>query len=99
VEFELEGEKLFLPEGSCWYMNFNLPHAISNAGDTDRIHLVIDTRVNAWMEEIFHRPGLRRAETFEHDESTERQIIESLRLLNTAESHRIADEREEALGK
>ena len=28
VEFYLDSERMNLQEGSCWYMNFNLLHAI-----------------------------------------------------------------------
>ena len=53
VEFTLEGEKLELNEGEAWYVNFNLPHRIENAGETDRVHLVIDGKVNEWVRNLF----------------------------------------------
>jgi len=46
VEFYLDEERMDLKEGECWYMNFNLLHRVSNNGDADRIHLVIDAGVN-----------------------------------------------------
>lgn len=52
VEFLLEGERLDLAAGECWYVNFNLKHAIANDGVTDRVHLVIDGKVNDWMTDI-----------------------------------------------
>lgn len=55
VEFVLGGEAVRLAEGECWYLNFDLPHRIVNRGAGDRVHLVIDARVNAWVETLFSR--------------------------------------------
>ncbi|HEX8154840.1 MAG TPA: aspartyl/asparaginyl beta-hydroxylase domain-containing protein [Thermoanaerobaculia bacterium] len=53
VEFILGGEKLVLRPGECWYMNFDLPHSLANRGATDRVHLVVDVEVNAWVRDLF----------------------------------------------
>jgi hypothetical protein len=53
VEFVVGGQTLPLQEGDCWYINFNLPHRIHNRGTTDRIHLVIDCRLNPWLDAMF----------------------------------------------
>lgn len=55
VEFILAGERIEMAVGETWYLNFNLPHRVANRGGSDRIHLVIDCRVNAWMRELFER--------------------------------------------
>jgi aspartyl/asparaginyl beta-hydroxylase (cupin superfamily) len=52
VEFFLEGERLDLKEGECWYLNFNLPHRVVNRGTTDRIHLVLDCVLNDWLQSL-----------------------------------------------
>jgi hypothetical protein len=52
VAFTLAGERLTLLPGECWYLNFDLPHAVANAGTEDRVHLVIDGRVNPWVERL-----------------------------------------------
>jgi hypothetical protein len=49
VEFVVAGKRLILEEGSTWYIDFSLPHRIFNRGATDRVHLVIDARVNDWV--------------------------------------------------
>ena len=99
VDFFLDGEKYHLKEGECWYMNFNLPHAIYNNGSTARIHLVIDAVVNDWMKALFTEPGLEKKEIEEpgFDDDTKRQIIEQLRGLNTETSIRLAEEMESSL--
>jgi mannose-6-phosphate isomerase-like protein (cupin superfamily) len=53
VEFYVDNERIPMREGDCWYINANLPHRVANHGSTDRIHLVIDCKVNAWVEELF----------------------------------------------
>jgi Aspartyl/Asparaginyl beta-hydroxylase len=53
VKFHLDGARLLMAPGECWYTNVNLPHAVDNEGCTDRIHLVIDCRVDAWLREVF----------------------------------------------
>ncbi len=52
VEFTIEGQRLFMPEGSCWYCDFSLPHSITNRSPIDRIHLVLDCRVNDWLRDM-----------------------------------------------
>lgn len=51
--FYLDGARLVMRPGECWYTNVNLPHSVENLGDTDRIHLVIDCQVDAWLRDIF----------------------------------------------
>ncbi len=53
VDFRLADERLSLRAGECWYINFDLPHRITNHGANDRVHLVIDIRVNPWLQALF----------------------------------------------
>lgn len=96
VEFYLDKERMPLKEGECWYMNFNLPHALHNKGNADRIHLVIDAVVNDWVKELFSTDGLLRKETEEqgYDLSVQKEIIARLREMNTETGNRLADEME-----
>jgi mannose-6-phosphate isomerase-like protein (cupin superfamily) len=65
VEFVVDGRRLVLNEGDCWYIDFSLPHRIRNRGAADRIHLVIHAQVNDWAramvesaaKETVDRPG------------------------------------------
>ncbi len=99
VEFLLDKERMNLKEGECWYMNFNLPHAIHNKGNTNRIHLVIDAVVNDWVKEIFAAPGLLKKEIEDPsiDAATKRKIIQSLRDMHTETGNKLADEMEATL--
>ncbi|HMF58587.1 MAG TPA: aspartyl/asparaginyl beta-hydroxylase domain-containing protein [Pyrinomonadaceae bacterium] len=53
VEFYLQGEKIEMSEGECWYLNFNLKHRVANRGATDRVHLVVDCVMNGWLRSLF----------------------------------------------
>lgn len=53
VRFILDGTRLILAPGECWYTNVNLPHAVENTGAVDRIHLVLDCIVDDWLRDIF----------------------------------------------
>jgi len=99
VEFYLDKERMNLKEGECWYMNFNLPHSIVNNSGTDRVHLVIDAKVNDWVQDLFAKPALCKKEIEEpgYDKNTQQQIIARLRELNTETANRLANEMEASL--
>ena len=52
VEFLLEGARIEMNEGECWYLDFNLPHRVNNRGSDDRVHLVLDCDLNEWLKEL-----------------------------------------------
>src|SRR5436305_267688 len=55
VDFRLNRERVTMREGECWYLRLSDPHSVTNAGDTDRVHLVIDAIVNEWLMDLIHR--------------------------------------------
>ncbi|MEM7372126.1 MAG: aspartyl/asparaginyl beta-hydroxylase domain-containing protein [Bacteroidota bacterium] len=80
VEFLLNGDRLDMASGECWYTNVNYTHSVANRGTTDRIHLVIDCERNIWSDQIFF--SLAPEESFQptynqhKDEEWERIIAE-----------------------
>ncbi|HAD97932.1 MAG TPA: aspartyl beta-hydroxylase [Cryomorphaceae bacterium] len=52
AEFWLDGERVPMMEGECWYLNFNLRHRLYNPGPGDRIHLVMDCVVSDELREF-----------------------------------------------
>lgn len=97
IEFYLDKERVILKEGECWYMNFNLSHAIYNKGTEARIHLVIDAKVNEWVKSTFEQPGLLKKEEKERkqlDVNVQLQIIAQLREMNTPTSNKMANDLE-----
>ncbi|HEX8529027.1 MAG TPA: aspartyl/asparaginyl beta-hydroxylase domain-containing protein [Cytophagales bacterium] len=57
VEFVLNGLPVAMAPGECWYLRLSDPHRVTNRGETDRIHLVIDCRVNDWLRTLVAGPG------------------------------------------
>lgn len=52
VDFYLNGERVVMNPGECWYINANLPHKVENRSDSDRVHLVIDCEVDDWLRSL-----------------------------------------------
>jgi len=94
VEFYCENDRIFLNEGECWYLNANLPHNVSNKGATDRIHLVIDCKVNDWLKAIVESSGEIAYKKEEVDQNMIK-LIEELRYQNTETSNKLAAQLEE----
>jgi hypothetical protein len=101
VEFLLDGEQLFLKEGTCWYCNFNLPHALHNKSALDRIHLVVDAKVNDWVHQQFSDSSVINRKELEdapqHSNEEMLQMIYHLKNQNTEASIRLAKELEAKL--
>jgi mannose-6-phosphate isomerase-like protein (cupin superfamily) len=62
VEFYLDGERVVMHAGECWYLNFNLPHRVQNHGSSHRIHLVVDCLVNDWLRALMPSAAERQAQ-------------------------------------
>ena len=96
VLFYIEDERVPLQECESWYINANLPHRVSNEGLTDRIHLVVDCKVNDWLSQVVNGSD-KISFKEEHTQSDLPQIIKELRLQNTTASHKLAAELEQQL--
>jgi Aspartyl/Asparaginyl beta-hydroxylase len=100
VDFYILDEKIPMLEGQCWYLNLSLRHRVSNAGTTDRIHLVIDCLVNDWVKELFVYEIFLKKEIDEAAAkpivSTEEKlkVIQELRHMNTTMGNELADKME-----
>jgi hypothetical protein len=53
VRFYVDAARVIMAPGECWYTNVNLPHSVENGSTTDRIHLVLDCRVDSWLRDLF----------------------------------------------
>jgi quercetin dioxygenase-like cupin family protein len=100
VAFYIEEEKIPMKKGECWYLNLNLPHRVSNDGNTDRIHLVVDCIVNDWLRNLLTDQNLYKLDRPDiparqkHSKEDRIRIIESLRILNTQAAIEIANQME-----
>lgn len=101
VEFIVDQERLRLEEGQCWYINFNLPHSVSNRSPVERIHLVIDVTVNDWLRDIFDDPSITARKEISPQHSYDRKtiglMIDRLREMDTSTSRQMADDFEAQL--
>jgi len=52
VHFILNGKRVVMEAGDCWYLRLSDPHSVRNDGP-DRIHLVVDMLANDWVREQF----------------------------------------------
>ncbi len=52
MDFRLNGVRVAMAPGSVWYLRLADPHSVTNAGTTARVHLVIDARVDRWLEDL-----------------------------------------------
>ena len=52
VEFLLEGRAVVMAPGECWSLQLCREHSAYNGGTTDRVHLVLDARVDAWLMDL-----------------------------------------------
>lgn len=57
VTFIIEEESIHFTQGDTWYINAECKHGVQNPTDRDRIHLMIDCRKNAWLEDVFLKAG------------------------------------------
>ncbi len=57
TEFFVADERIPMQPGECWYINISLPHRAANRGATDRVHLVIDAKVNDWLRNAVSMAG------------------------------------------
>ena len=93
VSFYIEDTRVDMQPGTCWYINANLTHRVSNDGATDRIHLVVDCQVNDWLRDLFDRAD-KQTKDEDVDVAQQKQVIAALRLQNTPTAIELADQLE-----
>ena len=54
VDFRLNGRRIAMAAGSCWYLRLADTHSVANRGPSDRVHLVVDCVVNDWLRALLH---------------------------------------------
>ncbi|MDB5278943.1 MAG: L-proline cis-4-hydroxylase [Ferruginibacter sp.] len=100
VAFFIEEEQIPMQEGECWYLNLSLRHRVNNSGATNRIHLVIDCKVNGWVKGLIHNQADLKQESIEmptkesFNGADKAKIIQQLRLMATPVSIDLANKME-----
>ncbi|HVY05669.1 MAG TPA: aspartyl/asparaginyl beta-hydroxylase domain-containing protein [Burkholderiales bacterium] len=59
VSWNSSGKKVPMNAGEAWYVNVCQPHSVQNHSDIDRVHLVLDMKVNAWLRTLFPERTLK----------------------------------------
>ena len=49
VEFHVDGERVVMHPGECWWLDLARPHRVANRGVAARVHLVVDVAVDDWL--------------------------------------------------
>jgi hypothetical protein len=86
VSFVVDGCRLQMDAGQCWYANFSLPHAVHHNGTRRRIHLVIDGLRNDWTDRLFASAGYNfqlEKQSKGYDHATKMGMIKQLRMMDT----------------
>ena len=52
VRFRLNDTPVPMQPGEAWYLRLSDLHSVTNQGDADRVHLVIDIIVNGWFSDL-----------------------------------------------
>ena len=99
VIFTVNKKNLPMCEGECWYANFNRPHFVSNEGENDRIHLVIDCLRNEWSDQLFATFGydFEEEKKSKYDQKTKLMMIEQLSLMKTETADKLIKQLREEL--
>jgi hypothetical protein len=81
VECCLQGRPYHWEAGECWYADFSCTHSFANRGDTERVHMVLDCKVNDWLRALLTQLGeasLPREPLVKENKLTIPQQIETL---------------------
>lgn len=50
VDFWLDGQRMPMAAGECWFLDLSRPHRVDNRDCSARVHLVLDCRPGVWLE-------------------------------------------------
>jgi aspartyl/asparaginyl beta-hydroxylase (cupin superfamily) len=59
VDFHVDNVAVPMREGQLWALNTSHKHAVSNLGNSDRVHLVLEVEVNQWVRSVLPRRTYR----------------------------------------
>ena len=63
--------------GEVWYLDFDLPHEVSNTSDEGRVHLIIDCISNDWWDELMKPFGKSRTENRNRISSSDEEAMKA----------------------
>jgi hypothetical protein len=62
VEMIVNAESIKMLPGEVWYLDFDLPHEVSNNSSKSRVHLIMDCLSNEWWDDIMKEYGKSRGQ-------------------------------------
>lgn len=65
VYFYVNGERVQMQNGECWFADITQFHEVENRSDTDRLQLMMDCELNEWWENILKEHGVQLEEISE----------------------------------
>ena len=86
VEFILNGQRLDMKAGECWYTNVNFEHSVENNGESPRDHLVIDGARNQWSDQLFFSLGPREELLAKEEYTYNREMI--IQMIDALRQHK-----------
>lgn len=84
VAFKQNGVRLPMEAGQAWYVNVCMLHAVENRSDVQRVHLVLDMKVNDWLLNLLPRQSLSDRVSGVFLRAFERPAIEAYDRMKTA---------------
>lgn len=55
VHFYVNNREVVMEEGECWYLKLSDPHRVVNNSQQDRVHLVMDMKLNDWLKTTINK--------------------------------------------
>lgn len=100
VAFILNGNKLEMSPGECWYTNVNFIHSVINRSSEDRVHLVIDCERNDWSDQLFFSLAPKESFNLMDDKfliESKKRTIEELKIKKDPKLNQLIQELENEL--
>ncbi|WP_025113425.1 aspartyl/asparaginyl beta-hydroxylase domain-containing protein [Pseudomonas sp. H1h] len=90
VDFWLEGQRMPMAAGECWFLDLARAHRVDNFDTSARVHLVLDCRPGSWLMQMIAdglpgtpAPGLADTalQRFQHLVTTDAELAATLKAL------------------
>ncbi len=77
VYFHVNGERICMQNGECWFADVTQLHEVENRSNSDRLQLLIDCDLNDWWKEILKKHSVQ----LEEDLVWKHHSLEELQLM------------------
>jgi len=76
ISMKVNGENIVMLPGEAWYLDFDLPHEVTNTSGEERVHLIIDCVANPWWDELMKPHGKSRGRQGNRMTDSEQEAME-----------------------